>query len=234
MNMIEKTEQQFGFKYPDLYVELYNDKMLEASKESRNTLEADFTKAKNNPTLLLFAQDFTLMNDQEIEDESKNLRNPDDYRSPDPKHQFIPFAWTKSGHCYAFCFEHKKGNDVPIVLVYNNMDEALFLAKNLQDFIFRYLLETVSDVADGMPVTQGDFYENISNLLRTHKKYLTDQQQVTVEIYYKKKLQTFTNQISPNYEQTRNGLISFHDLKTVLADEIGFEQLDQTFLYMLS
>lgn len=136
MTPLEKIEQTFDFKYPALYLQLYDDKMLDAAKEYGNTLEADISKVKSNPSLLLFAQDFTLMDWKEIEEEAKNLRNPDDYRGADPKHHFIPFAWTKSSHCYAFYLNEQHGDDVPIVLVYSNMDEARYLAKNLQDFIF--------------------------------------------------------------------------------------------------
>ena len=234
MTPLEKIEQVFEFKYPTLYLQLYDDKMLDPVKEAGNPLEADISKVKNRPTLLLFAQDFTLMDWKEIEEEAKNLRDPDDYRGPDPKHHFIPFAWTKSGHCYAFYLNDQHGDEVPIVIVHNNMDEARYLAKNLQDFIFRFLLEIVSDVDEGMPVMQGDFKENTANSWRTHKKYLTEQQQIIVEDYYNMKLHSYTDKMSSGTEMTRTGLISGKDLNAILEDEIGFDKLNKTFRYMLS
>ena len=54
MNQLEQIEQQYGFKYPELYHKLYNDKMLDWGEFGPNWHATYWEKFKINPPLLLF------------------------------------------------------------------------------------------------------------------------------------------------------------------------------------
>lgn len=70
----------------------------------------------------------------------------------------------------------QNGDDIPIVLVWHDCNEANYLTKNLQDFIFRTLLTdmTGQDTYNGL--SDEEFKNNCHDIMRTHTKYLTEAQ----------------------------------------------------------
>jgi len=221
MNKLEQIEQQYKFKYPELYHRLYNDKMLDGGEFGPNWHATYWEKFKINPPLLLFANDIELLefnrkgNGTSVIEHIETLRDPNHYIPIKSEFTFIPFASTGGGDLYVFQLDKQCGDDVPITLIPHDSDDATILAKNLQDFIFRMLLECAREIDENSRANDGDLKTNLFNMLRTHKPYLSKSQVAKVEEIYNRDL----------------GLISMDELSSTLRQEIGFDGLDKEFKY---
>ena len=236
MKQLEQIEKQFNFKYPDLYKKLYDDGMLDWGENCQNWYAIYWEKFKNNPPLLLFGNDIELISFsilvQEVKALIEMLKDPEDYRKTKPEFQFVPFAQTGGGDLYVFQFDKQSGDNVPITLLPHDWEEATILAKNLQDFIFRELLECVAEIGKYSKAADGDLKTNLSNMLKTHKPYLSRRQVTKIEEIYNRDLFEYKYQIPNGREFSAMGLISRDELEEILQQEIGFEDLDKEFVYM--
>jgi len=149
MNQLEKIEQRFGFIYPELYKRLYENGMLDWGEFGPDWYATNWGKLKSDPPLLLFSLDIELLSLNEggsgmsVIERTEELRDPNSCLAAAPRFQFVPFAATGGGDVYAFQFDKQNGEDVPVTFVPHDEDNATVLAKNLQDFIFRQMLECV-------------------------------------------------------------------------------------------
>jgi hypothetical protein len=177
MEILEEIEQKFNFTYPVLYKQLYADGMLDTGEYGPHWHEIYFPKLKVNPPLLLFGHDFELLKFNTIVEEIEAFRATADYRQTKSEYQFIPFGQNAGGDLYVFQFDIQNDDDVPITLVDDGACEATILAKNLQDFIFRQLLEVVSEIDEYSIIIEAvGSKTNAFNTLRTHSPYLTQRQ----------------------------------------------------------
>ena len=232
MNKLEQIEQQFNFKYPELYKKLYENGMLDWGERGQNWYATYWEKFKVNPPLLLFGNDIELLEYNQIVEEIEAFKDPEDYRKTKPEFQFVPFAMTGGGDLYVFQFDKQLGDDVPITLVPHDCEEATILAKNLQDFIFRELLECVAVIDEYSKAAEGDLKANLFNMLKTHKPYLNLQQIIKIEEIYNRELFDYKYKIPNGREFSETGLISEDELEETLKQEIGFADLDKEFVYM--
>ncbi|PZM65457.1 SMI1/KNR4 family protein [Paenibacillus dendritiformis] len=233
MNQIEQIEQRFGVKYPELYKRLYDDGMLDWGEYGPNWHATYWEKFKSNPPLLLFGDDIELLELNQIVEKIEELKDPEDYRATKPEFQFVPFAMTGGGDLYVFQFDQQCGENVPVTLVPHDSESASILAKNLQDFIFRKLLECVAEIDEYSSAAEGgDLKTNLFNMLRTHKPYLSQRQVAKIEEIYNRDLFDYKYNIPNGNELSLSGLISLDELEEVLHQEIGFENLDKEFVYM--
>jgi len=232
MNKLEQIEQQFNFKYPELYKALYENGMLDWGETGPNWYATFWEKFKSNPPLLLFGNDFELLDYNRVIEEIEALKDPEDYRAVKPEFKFVPFAMTGGGDLYVFQFDKKINDDVPITLVPHDCEEATILAKNLQDFIFRKLLECVVSIDEYSKAADGDLKTNLFNMLTTHKPYLSLQQITKIEEIYHRELFDYKYKIPNGREFSATGLISRDELAETLLREIDFEYLDKEFVYM--
>ncbi len=112
--------------------------------------------------------------------------------------------------------------------------EAEILAKNLQDFIFRQLLESLTEM-DEYSMFEGDSEEQIKihlyNQLNTHRKYLTLKQVEILEDIYTRNIFEYTYKTPNGSEFEAKGLLTFDELDEVLSREIAFEKLNAKFDY---
>ncbi|NLR64232.1 SMI1/KNR4 family protein [Chitinophaga varians] len=210
MTTLETIEQEHQFEYPALYKQLDRDGMLSWGKLGPGWYATEFPRVKDNPPFLLFANDFEI-----IEQEDISREVAEGMLFADKTHRFVPLGYTGAGDWYAFYYNLKDGDDVPIVLVYHDSNEAVIMAKNLQDFIFARLLETLTEQDPEYPglITEGDQAVNAGNYLRTHSRYLSPrQQEIAAGIYAK-------------------GVITEDELRDILEAEIGFDWLDSSFPY---
>ncbi|MDR2861272.1 MAG: SMI1/KNR4 family protein [Syntrophobacterales bacterium] len=222
MSQIKQIEQQFNFKYPELYEKLHDDGMLDWGEFGKNWYATYWEKLKNNPPLLLFANYFEILECKRIVEEIEAFKDPEDYRATKPEFQFIPFAITGGGNLYVFPLDKQQNGNVPVTLVPHDWEEATVLAKNLQDFIFRKMLECVAAFDEYSKLKDGVLKTNLFNMLRTHKPYLSQRQVEKLEEIYNRN----------ESELSTTGLISRDELKEILQQEIGFEELDKEFVYM--
>lgn len=207
---LESIEQEHHFAYPALYKQLHQNGMLSWGKLGPDWYKQTFPLLKENPPFLLYASDFEIIDQPDISGEISE--GP---LFADKKHQFVPIGYTGAGDWYAFYYNLKNGDDIPVVLVYHDADKAVILAKNLQDFIFATLLEAIACIDPDYPglIEAGDLKTNARNFLRTHAPYMTQQQQEIVSGVYEK------------------GTLSREELNSILQAEIGFDLLNTTFRY---
>lgn len=232
MTPLEATEDRFGFSYPPLYKQLHAEGLLDTGQFGPQWLTSEFPRLRLRPPLLLFGQDFELMQITDIAEETAEFFNPDSYREVRPDLRFVPFAMSGGGDLYCFHLNAATEAGVPIVYVWHDADEATFQAGNLQDFMFRSLLKAVAEVDQDSLIMVGDFTENCRAMLCTHGPFLTPRQREVVAGIYQRDLSAQARALPRGRNATCRGLLSDEELVQILSAEIGFEHFGQSFGYM--
>ncbi|WP_053912128.1 hypothetical protein [Aneurinibacillus migulanus] len=125
-----------------------------------------------------------------------------------------------------FQFDKQNGEDVPITLIYHDDITAVVLAKNLQDFIFRDLLEDLTNMKYSNTAS-GDLKVNSANILRTHRKYLKHSQVEKLEEIYGRDVFEYIETTSTGRELPLEGLISNDEFKTSVKTGDWFRRARQ-------
>jgi len=148
MTTLEQLETKHNFTYPALYKTLFEADKLNWMGNFEEPLEKGKTWAddvyptlKENPPLLLHSggSDFELLTPSAV----LNFEFPEAWDTEE--YHFIPFAKTAEGNTYAFYKNVEVAGEHPIVLIWED-DEAEYVAKNFEDFIFRKMLEAADDI----------------------------------------------------------------------------------------
>lgn len=220
MITLQEIEQTYHFKYPTLYYQLWEDGMLDI-RWQEGWWKNIFPEFKKNPPLLLFRDQFTALDDAE---EIVNLI--EDYKSQrgiKAEYLLVPFASECEGDV-CFFYNREKPEQPPVIVKdWYDFDSAEILADNLQNFIFYGMLSMVHSIYTKAPICLGDFYENIANLFRTHRPYLTEKQVEVIEKIYSRKLTTY-KAIQVKKNNLLTALIHYQDYTALLSDE-EFEEL---------
>ena len=232
--MFKDLEQQYNFAYPELYHQLYANQMLDIGEYSSLWSKEVYPRLKNHPPLFLYSGEFELIPPANIAETIEELNGEDSWFSINPEYLFIPFGQTGGGDYY--CFFYDKNNpkpEPPIALLHHDSDEAEILADTLDDFFFYEMLSSVNDIYEGSLVrSEGDFQENITNLLRSHLPYVTKKEQREIlEEVYSRKLTDFTR-IFPNSTQSYQGLLSDEEFEQLVQQHISIDG-EKTFVYMV-
>lgn len=223
MNPLLQIQQQFNFTYPPLYHQLYADGMLDWGTFGPEWITKQFPELRKHPPLLLFANEFELMNFRDIQIQLEEFADPDYWMNIHPELHFVPFAANGAGDMHCFLQQGNNQENMSIVFLCHDANRAVFKAKNLQEFIFRAMLEAVADVeeAEYGLLQEAHFREDLNNFLHTHQPYLSNQQyQVIAAIYAKDHLQ--------------NPLISENELAAIIEQQISWPRLDEAFPYQKS
>jgi len=227
MITLEQLETKHNFSYPALYKALFEaDKLnwmrgFEEPLPKGKTWAADvYPTLKENPPLLLHSggSDFELLTPQAI----LNFEFPEDWDTD--THHFIPFAKTAEGNTYTFYDNGEK--ETPIVLIWED-DEAEYVAKNFEDFIFRKMLESADDIdKDDLYADYGK--DNPMELYRTDLKadlesirpYLKDAYASILQDYYNAEvLETLI----------AYGFMGAKPVKDVIKEMLDFEFMGEVF-----
>lgn len=230
---LTEIEKKYDFKYPTLYKQLEQDGMLEVGKYGPNWFSTVFPKLKENPPLLLHSYAFELLNTNSISEEINDFLDPDDYRQINPELKFIPFAKSGAGDHYCFLLNEQNGDDIPIVFVWHDCNELNYLAKNLQDYVFRALLTDMSEQDTYNNVSDKEFKDNIESVLKTHTKYLTEQQTDILRNIFSKEIINYEIEFPNGRKEKHRGLLTDKQLNEILFEIIPFEKLDKSFEYSL-
>ena len=181
MITLKQLEEKHNFTYPSLYKTLFEANKLNWMRGFEEPLPKDKTWAedvyptlKENPPLLLHSggSDFELLTPNAI----LNFKFPEAWDIE--THHFIPIAKTAEGNTYAF---YDNGNEeTPIVLIWED-DEAEYIAKNFEDFIFLKMLEITNDIdKDNLYADYGKekpmelYREDLKAELESMRPYLKD------------------------------------------------------------
>lgn len=229
MTTLEQLETRHDYSFPKLYKTLFEADMLNWMRGFELPLEAGKTWAndiyptlKEDPPLLLHSggSDFELLTPDDI----LNFEFPKEWDTQ--QHHLIPFAKTAEGNMFAFYKNVEIDGENPIVLIWEN-DEAEFVAKNFEDFIFRKMIEASDDIdkddlyADygkdnGMELYRADLQAD----LKTIRPYLKDVYvSILEEAYNGEILETLISY----------GLMGAKPVKTVIKEMLDFELMGEVF-----
>lgn len=227
MTTLKQLETKHDFTFPKLYKTLFEADKLNWMRGFDEPLPKGKTWAndvypllKENPPLLLHSggSDFELIT-------PKNILNFDFSKDWDTdKHHFIPFAKTAEGNTYAFYDNGEK--ESPIVLIWED-DEAEYVAKNFEDFIFRKMLESADDIdkddlyADYGKETPMELYRSdLKTDLESIRTYLKNEYvSILSEAYKGEVLETLI----------AYGFISAKPVKDVVKEMLDFELMGEVF-----
>ncbi|AZB11482.1 SMI1/KNR4 family protein [Chryseobacterium sp. G0162] len=232
MNTLQDLEKEYNFTYPELYKKLYTDKMLDWGVEGPGWYTNVFPALKENPPLLLFGNDIEIWDPIVYQNGIREIINHEVYEI-NPKYRMVPFAKNGAGDLYVFQLDMETNGEVPITFLGHDSD-AEILAKNLQDFIFRQLLESLTEM-DEYSMFEGNSEEEIKillqNQLNTHRKYLAPKQVEILEDIYTRDIFEYTYKVSNGGEFKAEGMLTFDELEKMINKEIAFEKLNTKFNY---
>lgn len=180
---LTEIEAKHNYTFPALYKKLFEADMLDWGRGFSFPLEkgkswADdvYPTLKDNPPLLLHSggSDFELMTPSAIH----GFEFPQTWDTK--THHFIPFAKTAEGNVYAFYNNTEVEGQNPIVLIWQD-DEAEYIAKNFEDFIFMMMIHSTDDIdkddihADyGKEAPMALYQKDLLRDLETIRPYLND------------------------------------------------------------
>lgn len=203
--------------------------MLNIGEFGPNWYNDVYPVLKDNPPLLLHSYDFELLDPNSVAQEIEDLANPDNYRKINKEFKFIPFGQSYGGDHYCFFLNEEKNGEIPIVFVSHDSNEADYLAKNLQDFIFKMFLTDMS-YFDNEDMSDEDVRNNLEDMFRTHKKYLADQQKDILKDIFSREIIDY-QVLFPNYREDARGLLTDIEKNKLINEIIFFDKMDTSFEY---
>lgn len=224
-------EKEYHFKYPELYKKLEQDGMLDVGEYGPDWYATVYPKLQDHPTLLLHSYDFELLSVNAVDEAIRELSDPEGYREIKPELKLIPFGQTGGGDHYCFFITKEQQQDYPIVLVWHDCNEVNYLAKNLQDYIFRAVLTDMSEQDIYDDVDDDEFRENLTHILKTHTQYLTEKQTDTLQDIFSREIIDYDIELPKGRKEMHRGLLTDKELKEILNDMIPFEKMDTSFPY---
>lgn len=228
--ILQDVEKRYEFEYPPLYKQLYEDGMLDIGEYGPNWYSDVYPKLKENPPLLLHSYDFELLSLKGVSREIERLTNPDDYRQIKKEFRFIPFAKSGAGDHFCFFLNGEEDGNVPIVFVWHDNNEVNYLAKNLEDFVFRTLLSDMSQQDIYNEESEEEFKSNIEQVFKSHEKYLTEERKEVLQKLLKRDIVDYQIFVEKSKEDAR-GFLTDLELQKLLVENIWFDKMDLTFKY---
>jgi hypothetical protein len=228
---LSEIESKHGFIYPALYRQLERDGMLAVGEYGPDWYKLVYPTLTERPTLLLHADDFELLNIMAVAEAADTLLDADDYRQIDPAFRFIPFAQTGAGDHYCFFASGQHDGDMPIVLLWHDQNEAQYLAKNLQDFVFHMLLNSMADQDTYNEVSDEAFREQLANTLGTHARYLTARQAEVLQALLARDILDYEVALPKGRKEAHRGLLTDIELARLREELIPYEKFDSCFAY---
>ncbi|PKV43171.1 SMI1/KNR4 family protein SUKH-1 [Janthinobacterium sp. 61] len=228
---LSEIEHKHGFSYPALYRQLERDGMLAVGEYGPDWYKLVYPTLKDKPTLLLHADDFELLNIEAVAEAADTLRDADDYRQIDPAFRFIPFAQTGAGDHYCFFASSLHEGELPIVLLWHDQNEAQYLAKNLQDFVFHMLLISMADQDTYNEVSDEEFREQLAKTLGTHARYLTPEQAQVLQTLLARDIIDYEVVLPKGRKEAHRGLLTDTELASLREGMIPYAKFDNCFAY---
>ena len=228
---LSEIEHQYDFTYPALYRQLERDGMLDMGEYGPDWYKLVYPTLTDRPTLLLHADDFELLNIEAVADAVDTLLDADDYRKIDPAFQFIPFAQTGAGDHYCFFTSSLQDGKMPIVLLWHDQNEAQYLAKNLQDFLFHMLLNSMAEQDTYNEVGDEDFKDQLAKTLGTHARYLTPEQAQVLSALLTRDIIDYEVVLPKGRKEVHRGLLTDIELASLREAMIPYEKFDSSFAY---
>ena len=205
--MTESIEKKLNIQYPDIYKKLDKDNILQVNNNGEKVI----------PSLLYPDDEFWILSEDDILWEIDNFMD-NDYFSIKKDYTFIPFAKSGAGDLYCFLFSHIDNNgNIPIVYLWHDDEVSDYLAKNLEDFIFRELLKCITKNGTCDTNFSNKYLDKKNELLMYHKPYISAHQyNILVEKF-------------KQYDM--ENLLPIDDYFSILRKEVYFENFEESFIY---
>ena len=232
MNIVIDLEKKYNFQYPDLYKTCYANGFLNWGVPHKNWYAEVYPKLKSKPPLLVYANDFKIIDFQEIDEEMNTKSQPDYYLRINPAFTLVPFAKNGAGDAYCFFYQEHNAAEIPVVIRQHDTDEAIILAKNFSDFVFSEMLQSVCDIWDNALYFSGNLHENLRNFYKTHCFLLSPERQMLLNSIFSRPLSSVTR-LSGKKTVVEKGLLTDSELENILIAEINFDNWKAVFKYTL-
>ena len=223
MITLEEIETKHHFTFPDFFRKLWDNGMLNYMKgveEGQDWEDTVYPKLRENPPILLHSGEAGL-----------KIFTPEemlDFQTPPfwdaQVHHLIPFAKTLEGNYFAFYDNVKVEGEAPVVEVWDEMDDAEYYAKNFEDFIFRQMVESATDIDPDDHIAEHDDIDG----------YIADVHRdiASVTPYLKTEYIAILNDIYGRTTQKNDfsfSLISIDEAEKIVKENMDFELLGESF-----
>lgn len=226
VSYLETLEKKYDFQYPELFKQLCRDGMLDTGKFGTGWVDRNYERIKNHPIFLVWSDEVEAIEEFEFEEYIKDIKDPEIWWTIKPELKLIPFAQNGGGDWYCFYYNEQQGDDIPVIMIYHDDNTFVVMAKNLQDFIFRAILETASSFY--LPTFSQNKLDKLlwdtRSMLNSHKKYMTERQVTILEEIYLREPKELEGGVIW-------GLISRKDVNDIIEKEIAFPLLNKETQY---
>lgn len=145
LKTLQTFETRHRFAYPPLYLQMAQNGFLDFGQTGAGWFTQEFPKLKARPPLLLYGDDFELIDGNRIAEELDSQHDPDSCWDVCEDYLFAPFAQNGAGDLYCFFYDRSVPEaEPPVVLLWHDCGQADILSDNLQAFLLRALLESVA------------------------------------------------------------------------------------------
>jgi hypothetical protein len=225
---LRAIETHFQVLLPALYVQLYQDGMLDwfldGGLPNPNWYRDIYPRLRQHPPVLLYALDFELIAPEQVLEQ-------DLICEPSPDHLFIPFGTTGAGDLYCFYPTLAEDGEYPVTLTWHDEDKTEVLAPSLDAFIFREMLTKVTAIDEYSLEGYSDFEALRQDLLRAAdsiRPYLKPAWNDILDTFYRLPLRTETV-VLPRAQYTVQCLLTTTELQEILVKEMPFTYAGHTF-----
>jgi len=221
MSTLSDIEQATGQAFPPLFHQIAAEGRSDWGALGNTWFREVFPTLLAQPPLLLHANEFEPIERSELREAWEDLTAEDHYNPLRKDLQLLPFARSGGGDTYCFWTNAPGFAEAPVLLVCHDDDRADVLAANLQDFLFRKMVEAVAELeAEYTTLVEGDLAANLQAWLGSHRGWLRDDQGRALEALFAR-----TDDIAA-------GRISDEEAQALVKQVIGFPRLDESFDYV--
>ena len=102
LKTLQTFETRHRFAYPPLYLQMAQNGFLDFGQTGAGWFTQEFPKLKTRPPLLLYGDDFELIDGSRIAEELDSQHDPDSCWDVREDYLFAPFAQNGAGDLYCF------------------------------------------------------------------------------------------------------------------------------------
>ena len=228
LKTLRTFETRHRFAYPPLYLQMAQNGFLDFGQTGAGWFAQEFPKLKACPPLLLYGDDFELIDGSRIAEELDSQHDPDSCWDVREDYLFAPFAQNGAGDLYCFFYDRSAPEaEPPVVLLWHDCDQADILADNLQAFLLRALLESVAHMNPDTSLWMADGWrEQLAAYSATHRPYLAAAQENLLADIFRREQQIFETG-----EERETGLLSRREIEQILSRQPGFARSGESFPY---
>lgn len=209
--MLEAIEEKFGFRYPEIYLRLDKDNMLDWGAQGPDWYAEVYPKLREKPPFLLFVGEFTIIQKEDLVKEVEKVA-----RRVGDRCKLIPFGRDGVGNLYVM--NYAADGVLDSVGIFNRDGSLVKLAKTLEDFIFRQLLGAGVQINPEDIEDEVEYNRDLFAMLDSHKPYLNPGRFSTLKSVYEKEIKE---------EDDEFGKISIDEYYELLQKEIYFSEINK-------